>query len=199
MRTAGTTYGTLVMQSRDFTKHGAASDWGYRRNTWKISTESLSARFRPLLSISGLTASILRTGPAQSSRRFSTAGIPRREIVKTNSAERVGAGGSANTVEFGGIYPTFVDLKEMSDLGFDVFCHGHQLSGSGTLRRWLDRLRKTRLARFWRSSAWRCSVPVLIRLGCAGISGAKHRKWCVLTWHPALRAQGIHALTRRYD
>lgn len=42
-----------------------------------------------------------------------------------------GAGGSANRVEGGGIYPAYADLLRISNSGFDVFAHGHDLAGTG--------------------------------------------------------------------
>lgn len=53
-----------------------------------------------------------------------------RELVEREFVPRGwGAGGSANVVGAGGIHPTWDDLRYMSDLGFDVFAHGHNLSG----------------------------------------------------------------------
>jgi hypothetical protein len=41
-----------------------------------------------------------------------------------------GWGVSANRVDGTGIYPSIADLKAQSDLGADVFCHGHVLTGA---------------------------------------------------------------------
>ena len=42
-----------------------------------------------------------------------------------------GAGGSANEIGAGGITPTYADLAGVAALGFDVFCHGHDIAGDG--------------------------------------------------------------------
>ena len=55
-----------------------------------------------------------------------------REHVQTNYLSRGwGCGGSANMVDGLGENPGYADLKLMSDLGFDVFEHGHKFNGSG--------------------------------------------------------------------
>lgn len=55
-----------------------------------------------------------------------------REYVQQNYLLRGwGCGGSANMVDGLGENPAYADLKLMSDLGFDVFEHGHKINGSG--------------------------------------------------------------------
>lgn len=185
---------TLVMQSRDFTKHGAASDWG------------LSAKY--LENIDGIVISAISTAAVNIwidriyspdwpcavvtpifDGWYSTA----RDLVKNEFLPRGwGAGGSANTVEFGGIYPTFVDLKEMSDLGFDVFCHGHQLSGSNAA---------PMAGSVTQDTFGAILAQQRMALFSAGVNpvGMRWHQWLQNTGNgafdvaSALRAQGIHA------
>ena len=122
---------TLVVQSRDFLKAGAPQPWG------------LDAKY--ITNIDGVIFTVITTAAVDIwidriyspdwpcgvvtpvfDGWYSTA----RALVKREWVPRGwGCGGSANRVEAGGTYPSFADLAEMSDLGFDVFAHGHILNG----------------------------------------------------------------------
>lgn len=123
---------TLVLQSKLFTKQGAAPDWGKSSRYYDgidgivivaISTAAVNIWIDRIYSPDWPCAVITPIFDGW----YASA---RNAAVNDYLPRGWGCGGSANTVEFGGIYPTYSDLRTMSDYGFDVFCHGHQLSGA---------------------------------------------------------------------
>jgi hypothetical protein len=123
---------TLVLQSKLFTKQGAASAWGKSSRYYDgidgivisaISTAAVNIWIDRIYSPDWPCAVItpIFDGWYESGRAAA---------INDYLPRGWGCGGSANTVEFGGIYPAYADLKTLSDAGFDVFCHGHQLSGA---------------------------------------------------------------------
>ena len=121
---------TIVLQSKDFIKQGSAAAWGVTNRYY---------------STDGVMVSVISTGPVKLwidriySPDWPIAVVTpifdgwyesaRNAAINDYLPRGWGCGGSANTVEAGGIYPTYAQLKQMSDSGFDVFAHGHQLSG----------------------------------------------------------------------
>ena len=123
---------TLVLQSKHFTKQGAATAWGREERYFEnidgvvisaISTDAVDLWIDRIYSPDWPCAVITPIFDGW----YASA---RNAAVNDYLPRGWGCGGSANTVEFGGIYPTYADLRTMSDYGFDVFCHGHQLSGA---------------------------------------------------------------------
>ncbi|MDQ5904143.1 MAG: hypothetical protein QG672_1736 [Pseudomonadota bacterium] len=123
---------TLVLQSKHFTKQGAAGAWGKDARYFygidgvvisAISTSAVDVWIDRIYSPDWPCAVIT---PIFDGWYESARAVAMNEYLPRGW----GCGGSANTVEFGGIYPTYADLRTMSDYGFDVFCHGHQLSGA---------------------------------------------------------------------
>ena len=123
---------TLVLQSKHFTKQGAAAAWGKDARYYDgidgvvisaISTDAVDLWIDRIYSPDWPCAVITPIFDGW----YASA---RNAAVNDYLPRGWGCGGSANTVEFGGIYPTYADLRTMSDYGFDVFCHGHQLSGA---------------------------------------------------------------------
>ena len=123
---------TLVLQSKHFTKQGAAGAWGKDARYYDgidgvvisaISTSAVDVWIDRIYSPDWPCAVIT---PIFDGWYESARAVAMNEYLPRGW----GCGGSANTVEFGGIYPTYADLRTMSDYGFDVFCHGHQLSGA---------------------------------------------------------------------
>lgn len=123
---------TLVLQSKHFTKQGAAASWGKDARYFDgidgvvisaISTSAVDMWIDRIYSPDWPCAVItpIFDGWYESAR-----------VAAMNEylPRGWGCGGSANTVEFGGVYPSYAALREMSDAGFDVFCHGHQLAGA---------------------------------------------------------------------
>ena len=122
---------TLVMQSKDFSKVGAAADWGRVNRYYNCDGIFISAITTaavdlwidriyspdwPVAVVTPIFDGWYREG---------------RDIAVNDFLPRGwGAGGSCNTVEMGDFYPGYADLRLMSELGFDVFAHGHQLSGA---------------------------------------------------------------------
>ncbi len=123
---------TLVLQSKAFTRQGSAAAWGREERYFEnidgvvisaISTDAVDLWIDRIYSPDWPCAVITPIFDAW----YASA---RNAAVNDYLPRGWGCGGSANTVEFGGIYPTYADLRTMSDYGFDVFCHGHQLSGA---------------------------------------------------------------------
>ena len=122
---------TLVLQSKDFTKQGAAAEWGRTNRYYNLDGIYISA-----ISTAAVNIWIDRIYSPDWPIAVVTPifdgwyDTGRNAAVNDFLPRGWGCGGSANTVETGGIYPSYDHLRQMSDLGFDVFCHGHQLSGA---------------------------------------------------------------------
>ena len=123
---------TLVLQSKHFTKQGAAAAWGNDARYYDgidgvvisaITTSAVNVWIDRIYSPDWPCAVItpIFDGWYESARAVA---------INEYLPRGWGCGGSANTVEAGTIYPTYSDLAAMSDAGFDVFCHGHKLSGA---------------------------------------------------------------------
>lgn len=123
---------TLTLQSKDFAKQGSASDWGRAARYYDgidgivisaISTAEVNIWIDRIYSPDWPCAVItpIFDGWYESGRAAA---------LNDYLPRGWGCGGSANTVEAGTIYPTYSDLAAMSDAGFDVFAHGHALSGA---------------------------------------------------------------------
>lgn len=124
---------TFVMTSNNFIKAGDATPWG------------VESKYHD--NIDGFTISAITTGAVDLwvNRVYSPdwpCGVitpifdgwysTARDVVLSKRwlDLKWGAGGSANKVSGEGIYPSYGDLKNLSDHGYDVFTHGHILSGS---------------------------------------------------------------------
>lgn len=123
---------TLVLQSKDFTKQGTTAAWGRDARYYDgidgifisaVSTAAVNIWIDRIYSPDWPCAVItpIFDGWYESGRTAA---------LNDYLPRGWGCGGSANTVEQGTIYPSYADLKAMSDAGFDVFTHGHTLSGA---------------------------------------------------------------------
>lgn len=122
---------TLVLQSKDFTQQGTPAAWGRNARYYDgidgivisaITTDAVNIWIDRIYSPDWPCAVItpIFDGWYESGRHAA---------INDYLPRGWGCGGSANTVEYGGIYPSYADLKTMSDAGFDVFAHGHTLIG----------------------------------------------------------------------
>lgn len=126
-------YRTIALPSSSFSASGAPTQWGYGGRYF----EGITGVFFTLTTTAAVTIDIDRIyspdwpvgivtpifdGWYQSGREM---------VMREFLPRGWGAGGSQNAVEAGGIYPGYADLRQMSDLGFDVFAHGHDVDGSG--------------------------------------------------------------------
>ena len=123
---------TLVMQSRQFSGQGAPAPWGTSPRYYDgidgvlftaVATEAVDLWVDRIYSPDWPCAVVTPIFDGW----YASA---RNAAVNDFLPRGWGCGGSANTVETSGIYPSYAHLCEMSDLGFDVFAHGHVLSGS---------------------------------------------------------------------
>ena len=122
---------TLVLQSKDFSRQGSAAEWGRNNRYYNLDGIYISA-----ISTAAVNIWIDRIYSPDWPIAVVTPifdgwySSGRNAAVNDFLPRGWGCGGAANTVETGGIYPGYEHLRQMSDLGFDVFCHGHQLSGA---------------------------------------------------------------------
>lgn len=122
---------TLALQSKDYIKQGVPEAWGYDSRYFNtdgvyfaaITTGAVNLWIDRIYSPDwpvGVVTPIF-DGWYREAQAIAVSDFQPRGW---------GCGGSANTVGQGSYFPTYSELKAMSDLGFDVFAHGHALGGS---------------------------------------------------------------------
>lgn len=121
---------TFVAPSAEFIASGTPADWGAGARYMDVTGVQMTIKTSAAVTIDidrayspdwpvGIITPIF-DGWYSSSREFAA-----REFLPRGW----GAGGSANLLSASGIYPTLENLRALSDVGFDVFAHGHNLSG----------------------------------------------------------------------
>jgi hypothetical protein len=123
---------TLVLQSKDFTKQGTPAAWGRDARYY----DGIDGIFISAISTAAVNVWIDRVYSPDWPCAVITPIFDgwyesgRAAALNDYLPRGWGCGGSANTVEQGTIYPSYADLKTLSDAGADVFAHGHTLSGA---------------------------------------------------------------------
>jgi len=126
-------YRTIALPSSAFLSSGSPSEWGYSARYF----EPITGVFVTLTTTAAVEIDIDRiyspdwpvgvVTPIFDGWYQSARDLVEREFLPRGW----GAGGSQNAVEAGTFYPTYQDLRRMSDLGFDVFAHGHDVDAEG--------------------------------------------------------------------
>jgi hypothetical protein len=128
-------YRTISIASANMTMSGAAAAWGTNARYFNFSGVRITLTSTAAVTLdidriyspdwpAGVIAPIF-DGSYQTARNlFMTEFVPRGW----------GAGFSANVMAQGSFYPEYADLVALSKAGADVFCHGHDVTGAGSVQ-----------------------------------------------------------------